>query len=143
MNDIGEFILLVALATALYGCVSYVMAVRGNRIDLYLSADKTPLIVWACVVIASICLWRAILTDDFSLQYVWAYSNREMETFYKVSSFWGGQKGSLLFWTLLLTTYMSVVYFQNRNKNIRMVPYAMMVMLVIIFLINPKSSPLA
>jgi cytochrome c-type biogenesis protein CcmF len=145
MNDIGEFILLVALATALYGCVSYVMAVRGNRIDLYLSADKTPLIVWACVVIASICLWRAILTDDFSLQYVWAYSNREMETFYKVSSFWGGQKGSLLFWTLLLTTYMSVVYFQNRNKNIRMVPYAMMVMLVItvffLFLLNFSTNP--
>jgi cytochrome c-type biogenesis protein CcmF len=68
-----------------------------------------------------------------------------METFYKVSSFWGGQKGSLLFWTLLLTTYMSVVYFQNRNKNIRMVPYAMMVMLVItvffLFLLNFSTNP--
>jgi cytochrome c-type biogenesis protein CcmF len=145
MNDIGEFVLLVALATALYGCVSYVMAVRGNRIDLYLSADKTPLIVWGCVIIASICLWRAILTDDFSVQYVWAYSNREMEIFYKLSSFWGGQKGSLLFWTLLLTTYMSIVYFQNRNKNIRTLPYAMMVMLVIVvfflLLLNFSTNP--
>jgi len=119
MNDIGEFTLLLALATALYGCVAYVMSARGNRIDLYLSADKTPIIVWACVVISSICLWRAFLTDDFSLQYVWAYSNRELDTFYKISSFWGGQKGSLLFWTLLLTTYMLVVYFQNRKKNLR------------------------
>ena len=88
MNDIGEFTLLIALATAIYGCVAYIMAARGNRIDLYLSADKTPLIVWGCVMISSICLWRAFLTNDFSLQYVWAYSNIELDTFYKFASFW-------------------------------------------------------
>ncbi|SVB16220.1 uncharacterized protein METZ01_LOCUS169074, partial [marine metagenome] len=38
MNEIGEFTLMVALATSLYGTVAYVMAARGNRIDLYLSA---------------------------------------------------------------------------------------------------------
>ena len=59
MNEIGEFALLLALATAVYGVVCYVMAFRGNRVDLYLSADKTPLIVWGCVVVASICLWKA------------------------------------------------------------------------------------
>jgi len=145
MNDIGEFVLLVALATALYGCVSYIMAINGNRIDLYLSADKTPVIVWGCVLIASIALWRAFLIDDFSLEYVAAYSNRELDTFYKISSFWGGQKGSLLFWTLLLTTYMCVVYFQNRKKNIRLMPYAMTVMLLVaiffLFLLNFSTNP--
>ena len=145
MNDIGEFTLLVALATAIYGCVAYVMAARGNRVDLYLSADKTPLIVWGCVMISSICLWRAFLVNDFSLQYVWAYSNIELDTFYKIASFWGGQKGSLLFWTLLLSTYTVVVHFQNRKKNLRVVPYAMAVLLVIIifflFLINFSTNP--
>ena len=53
MNDIGEFTLLIALATAIYGCVAYIMAARGNRIDLYLSADKTPLIVWGCIMTVS------------------------------------------------------------------------------------------
>jgi cytochrome c-type biogenesis protein CcmF len=145
MNDIGEFSLLVALATALYGCVSYIMAINGNRIDLYLSADKTPVIVFGCVFIASAALLKGFLTDDFSLQYVWAYSNRELDTFYKVSSFWGGQKGSLLFWTLLLTTYMCVVYLQNRTKNIRLMPYAMTVMLLVVifflFLLNFSTNP--
>ena len=145
MNDIGEFTLLVALATAIYGCVAYVMAARGNRVDLYLSADKTPLIVWGCVMISSICLWRAFLVNDFSLQYVWAYSNIELDTFYKIASFWGGQKGTLLIWTLLLTTYTVVVHFQNRKKNLRVVPYAMAVLLVIIifflFLINFSTNP--
>ncbi len=145
MNQLGEFALMVALATALYGVVSYVMAVRGNRIDLYLSADKTPLIVWGCVGVASLALWKAFLTNDFGLEYVWAYSNRELGTFYKISSFWGGQKGSLLFWTLILTTYMVIVYFQNRHRNIRLMPYAMTIMLSItcffLFLLNFSTNP--
>ena len=104
MNDIGEFALMVALATSIYGTVAYVMAARGNRIDLYLSADKVPFITWGCVMISSIALWKAFFTNDFSLQYVYAYSNIELDYFYKFSSFWGGQKGSLLFWVLILTS---------------------------------------
>ncbi len=145
MNDLGEFALLLALATSVYGVVGYVMAIRGNRVDLYLSADKTPFIVWGCVVVSSICLWRAFFIDDFSLQYVWAYSNKDLDIFYKVASFWGGQKGSLLFWTLLLTTYMMVVYIQNRNQNIRVVPVALTVMLSItvffLLLLNFSTNP--
>ena len=145
MNDIGEFTLMVALATSIYGTVAYVMAARGNRIDLYLSADKIPVITWGCVMISSIALWKAFFTNDFSLQYVWAYSNIELDYFYKFSSFWGGQKGSLLFWTLILTSYMLVAYFQNRSKSLTVVPYAMAVMLGIttffLFLLNFSTNP--
>lgn len=145
MNDIGEFALLLALATALYGVVSYTMAFRSNRVDLFLSADKTPIIVWACVMVSSIALLRAFMTDDFSLQYVSAYSNIELDFFYKFSSFWGGQKGSLLFWVLILTSYMMVVHFQNRKQNLRLVPIALAVMMVIavffLAILNFSTNP--
>ena len=145
MNELGEYSLRLALATAIYGVVSYVMAARRNRVDLYMSANKTPIIVWLCIMVSSIALWKAFLTDDFSLQYVWAYSNRDLDVFYKISSFWGGQKGSLLFWTLLLTSYMAVVYFQNRKKNIIVVPYALAIMQLItvffLFLLNFSTNP--
>ena len=145
MNDIGEFALLLALATALYGIVSYVRAFRSNRVDVYMSADKTPIIVWGCVMVSSIVLWRAFMINDFSLQYVASYSNIDLDPFYKFSSFWGGQKGSLLFWTLLLTTYMMVVHVQNRKQNIRLVPIALAVMMVItlffLVLLNFSTNP--
>ncbi len=145
MNDLGEFALQLAFATTLYGCVCYIMAARGNRIDLYLSADKTPLLVWGFVMVASICLWKAFLTNDFSVEYVWAYSNTQQNFFYKFASFWGGQKGSLLFWTLILTSYMAVVHYQNRTRNLMLVPYAMTVMLVMTLfflgLLNFSTNP--
>ena len=90
-------------------------------------------------------MWKAFLTNDFSLQYVAAYSNIDLDTFYKISSFWGGQKGSLLFWTLLLTTYMMVVHVQNRKQNVRLVPIALAVMMVItlffLVLLNFSTNP--
>ena len=145
MNEIGEFALAMALATTCYGLVSYYMSVKGNRIDLYLSADKTPIIVWAFVTIASVALLRAFFINDFSVEYVWAYSSRELDLFYKISSFWGGQKGSLLFWTWVLTSYMVVAYFQNRHRNLEMFPYAMMVCLSItaffLVLLNFSTNP--
>tara|TARA_B100000686_G_scaffold349311_1_gene442399 strand:+ start:150 stop:2165 length:2016 start_codon:yes stop_codon:yes gene_type:complete len=145
MNEIGEFALALALATSCYGLVSYLMAVKGSRIDLYLSADKTPIIVWACVTVSSITLLRAFMINDFSLEYVWAYSNIELDVFYKISSFWGGQKGSLLFWTWLLASYMVIAYFQNRGRNLEVFPYAMMVCLSItiffLLLLNFSTNP--
>jgi cytochrome c-type biogenesis protein CcmF len=145
MNDIGEFALLLALATAIYGLISYVMAVKGNRVDLYFSADKTPVIVFGCVFVSSAVLLRAFMINDFSLQYVWAYSNIELETFYKISSFWGGQKGSLLFWTLLLTAYTTIAYYQNKKKRLEVFPYAMCVCLSItiffLLLLNFSTNP--
>ncbi|NIQ00059.1 MAG: heme lyase CcmF/NrfE family subunit [Nitrospinaceae bacterium] len=145
MNDIGEFALRLALATSIYGVVSYIMAFRSNRVDLYLSADKTPIIVWGCVLVSSIALWRAFMVNDFSLEYVAAYSNIELDFFYKFSSFWGGQKGSLLFWALILTTYMMVVHIQNRKQNVRLVPIALAVMMVLtvffLGLLNFSTNP--
>ncbi len=83
--------------------------------------------------------------DDFTLQYVWAYSSRDLDTFYKISSFWGGQKGSLLFWTLLLSIYTVIVHIQNRKRNALVVPYAMVVMMTIttffLVLLNFSTNP--
>ena len=42
----------------------------------------------------------AFLADDFSLQYVQHTSDSGMPLFYKITAFWGGLDGSLLFWAL-------------------------------------------
>jgi cytochrome c-type biogenesis protein CcmF len=44
---------------------------------------------------------------------------------YKVTSLWGGQQGSLLFWTWLLSIFTSIAAFQNRRRNPEIAPYAL------------------
>ena len=53
-------------------------------------------------IISIIILGLLFLTDDYSVQYVWQYSNMDMPWFYKVTAVWGGMDGSMLLWAVLL-----------------------------------------
>ncbi|MCS7143945.1 MAG: hypothetical protein NZ879_02865, partial [Archaeoglobaceae archaeon] len=39
-----------------------------------------------------------LITDHFSIYYVYSYSQREMSFEYKISALWAGKEGSLLLW---------------------------------------------
>ena len=73
-------------------------------------------------------LWVALLRSDFSLEYVASYSSTTLPTVYKITSLWGGQQGSLLFWTWLLSIFTSIAAFQNRRRNPEIAPYALAVL---------------
>ena len=62
------------------------------------------------------------MTSDFRFAYVAEHSNRAMPLLYKFAAWWGGQEGSLLFWSWLLATYATVVVFTNRRKHRDMMP---------------------
>src|SRR5581483_8684877 len=70
----------------------------------------------------------ALVGGDFRFAYVAEHSNRSMPLVYKFTAWWGGQEGSLLFWSWLLSTYAAVVVFTNRRKHRDMMPYVVGVM---------------
>ena len=47
---------------------------------------------------------------------------------YKFTAWWGGQEGSLLFWSWLLASYAAVVVFTNRRKHRDFMPYVIAVL---------------
>ena len=51
------------------------------------------------------------------------HSSIDLPLHFKISSVWGGQEGSLLFWAWILTVYSALVIIQNRNKHRAMMPY--------------------
>ena len=53
-------------------------------------------------VLASGTLLWLFLNDRFDVEYVASYSSRAMPTLYKVTAFWGGLDGSLLFCRTLM-----------------------------------------
>ena len=75
------------------------------------------------MTLASGILVYALMTGDFRFAYVAEHSNRTMPILYKFAAWWGGQEGSLLFWSCLLSTYAAVVVFTNRRKHRDMMPW--------------------
>jgi len=131
MPNLGQLTLAIALILALYSIAANIIGARRGTPDLIVSARHAIWAMTAMVLIAAISLWVGLLTSDFSLEYVASYSSTTLPTVYKITALWGGQQGSLLLWTLLLSTFASIVAFQNRRRNPEIAPYALAVMAIV------------
>ena len=76
-----------------------------RRRDFVASAEHAALAVWGCVVIAVAALLHA-LVDPRLPPRVRRRTTRSstLPLHYTIAALWGGQKGSLLFWLLILTS---------------------------------------
>jgi len=120
---LGEFALWISLPVALWGMVLGYTGGRTQRGDLVLSAERSVYAVFGLLALASAGVVAAFLTNRFDYWYVANYANRELELFYKITGLWAGQRGSLLFWALLLGFFSSLAVFLNRSKNREFMPY--------------------
>ena len=132
MKLIGSFALYAALYVSLVGvAVSVVAGVTGLR--RFVQASRFAAYTsFGAIATASSVLMHALLTHDFSIQYVWSFSDQTMPLFYLIGAFWGGQSGSLLFWTSVVATTMSACVYINRRSFQDFMPWVTAVCLAVI-----------
>ncbi len=123
MTVLGEFALWIALPVAIWGMVLGFTGGYKQRGDLVLSAERSVYGVAFLLFLAAIGIIAAFVGDKYQYWYVAGYSNRALPLFYKVAGLWAGQRGSLLFWALLLSIFASVAVFTNRRKNREFMPW--------------------
>ena len=123
MENLGSLAILLAFCFAVYAVIGSVVGRLKRNPFLILSAERAVYSVWVLLTIASGILVYSLITGDFRLAYVAQHSNRAMPTIYKFTAWWGGQEGSLLLWSWLLSTYSAVVVFKNRRKFRDMMPW--------------------
>src|SRR4029077_4170894 len=116
---------------ALYATLACVIGRLKAKPFLIVSGERAVYAVWALVTLASGILVYALMTGDFRFAYVAAHSNRSMPILYKFAAWWGGQEGSLLFWSFLLSTYTAVVVLTNRRRHRDMIPWVVGVLTTI------------
>ncbi len=73
--------------------------------------------------VASAVIVNAFLTDDFSIRYVARESESMQPFFYKITAFWGGLDGSIMFWVFLLSVFGSIAIFVNKERHRELIPY--------------------
>ena len=93
------YLLLVA---SLMFCIGFgaiaVMQLWQGRTLVLPWMEKAHLMVTALMTVSSLILLWALVNFDFSNSYVARYTSLDLSTFYRMTAFWAGQAGSLLFW---------------------------------------------
>jgi cytochrome c-type biogenesis protein CcmF len=128
LDIFGSFALILAFLAAVYAFAAGIAGAITRRPLLSRSARHAGMAVFGLVTLAVASLEYFFFTDNFSMAYVAAHSNRALPAFYKFAALWAGQEGSLLFWSWLLSTYVFLALFVNRNKHPELMPFAGVVM---------------
>ncbi|HZU28466.1 MAG TPA: cytochrome c biogenesis protein CcsA, partial [Bryobacteraceae bacterium] len=145
MENIGALAVLLAFCLAVYSAVASVVGKLRSRAALAVSAQRAVYAVWAMLTLASACLVYSLIAGDYRMAYVAEHTNLAMPTIYKFTAWWGGQEGSLLLWSWLLSTYSAVVIWTSGRKFRETMPWITFVLMVtetfFLFLITFLLSP--
>src|SRR5712692_5349222 len=145
MASLGSFLLLAAFVVCSYaGVASVVGARRGSR-RLIESGIGAFYLVAALMTVASAVLINAFLTGDHSIKYVQHYSDSVQPVFYRITSYWGGLDGSIMFWVFLLSVFGSLAIYANRERHRELIPYVVAVIATVqmffLFLMVAHKNP--
>ncbi len=97
------------------------------------------------MTLASTVMVHAFLTDDFSIKYVAHYSDSVQPFFFKITAYWGGLDGSIMFWVFLLSIFGSIAVQVNRVQHRELIPYVVAtistVQMFFLYLMVVHNSP--
>jgi cytochrome c-type biogenesis protein CcmF len=127
MASLGTLLLLATFVVCSYAAVVSVIGARRRSRQLVESGIGAFYLIAALMTMASAVMINAFLTDDFSIKYVAHYSDSVQPLFYKITSYWGGLDGSIMFWVFLLSVFGSVAVYTNRERHRELIPYVVAV----------------
>jgi len=123
MTLLGHFSLWAALLVGLWGVVIAFSGKWRTRPDLAASVNRSTYALLACLLVASFALMVGLLKHDFNIEYVASYTSRNLPEYFIFSAFWAGQKGSLLFWAVVLATFSALAQFLTSRRYADLLPY--------------------
>ena len=116
MTQFAHILMLLSLVLATLGTLFCIFGLGRNKMtasSLKL-LENANLAVTLFYCLASAILFFGFWSYDFSIKYVHDYSDLSLPLFYRLTAFWGGQAGSLLFWALSLV--LCGAYFQSTES---------------------------
>ncbi len=123
MSLLGHLSLWLAFLVGLWGAITGFVGGAQQRADLQQSARNATFALFGALLVAVLSLEIAIFRHDFSLEYVAAYTSRNLPTFYLWSALYAGQKGSLLFWATVLSLFAALAQVLTSRRHRAYLPY--------------------
>src|SRR5687767_10525488 len=145
MAGLGYYLLLTAFVVCAYAVAASVAGARRRSQRLIESGIGAFYLVAAIMSVASSVIVYAFVAGDYSIKYVQRYSDSVQPLFYKITSYWGGLDGSIMFWVFLLSMFGSAAVYINRERHRELIPYVVAVISVVqmffLFLMVIHNNP--
>jgi cytochrome c-type biogenesis protein CcmF len=135
--DLGFSALLLAFVLALYACAAAMLGRQRGAARWVSSARSAALLTFPLLTLAAFSLIYALVTLDLQVQYVAQVTSFSMPLYLRATALWGGQSGSLLFWSWLMSAFTGAVMLRDWRRDQDLQPWVILVcMLTLGFFIS-------
>jgi cytochrome c-type biogenesis protein CcmF len=145
MASLGYYLLLAAFVASAYAAAMGVAGARRRSRALVESSIGAFYLVAAIMTAATGVILYAFLAGEYNIKYIHRYSDATLPLFYKLTSYWGGLDGSIMFWVSLLSVFGAVAVYINRERHRELIPYVIAVISVVemffLFLMIVHNNP--
>ncbi len=145
--EFGYGVLVLSFITTIYSGFAAFFGARKNSASLIESARRAQLLGFPLLSISAAVLIYLLVNNRFEVTFVYQVTSLSMPTYLRITAWWGGQAGSLLFWSWLLAAFTSLVTLRKWDKDIEFLPWVIVVssvtsaffLFMIVFYENPFS----
>jgi len=145
MAALGSFLLLATFVVASYALAVSVAGGRRRSHALIESGVGAFYTTAALMTVASAVIVHAFVTGNYAIKYVQRYSDAAQPLAYKITSYWGGLDGSIMFWVFLLSVFGAIAVATNRERHRELIPWVVAVISAVemffIFIMVVHNNP--
>ena len=127
LANIGFGVLALSFLVTLYSVFAAIYGERTKNPAYVESARRAMLLTWPLLTLTAGILIYLLVNDHYEVQFVYEVTSRSMPTYLKVTAWWGGQSGSLLFWSWLMSAFTSLVTLRKWDRDREFLPWVIVV----------------
>jgi cytochrome c-type biogenesis protein CcmF len=128
--NLGFGTLIITLIISLYGIGASIYGLRLKKPAWVNSARNSMLLTFPMLTISALSIIYLLVTDHYEVEYVANVTSQSMPMYLKVTALWGGQAGSLIFWSWLMSAFASAVTLRKWDRDREFLPWVIVVSLV-------------
>jgi cytochrome c-type biogenesis protein CcmF len=115
--EFGYSVLVITFIVALYGIGAAIYGMRKNQPKWVESARLAMLLTWPLITLSVLSLIYLLVNNHYEVEYVYNVTSTSMPLYLKITALWGGQAGSLIFWSWLMAAFASAVTLRKWDRD--------------------------
>jgi cytochrome c-type biogenesis protein CcmF len=127
LAEFGFGVLIIALMSALFSLSAAAYGYFAKSSRWVESARRSLRLTFPLISLAALTLIYLLVSGHFELEYVYSVTSREMPQYLKITALWGGQAGSLLFWSWLMSAFAAAVTLRKWDRDREFLPWVIVV----------------
>ncbi len=125
--NFGFGVLFITFLVTVYSVFAAIYGDRKQIPAMVESARRAMLLTWPLLTLTAGVLIYLLTHNHYEVQFVYEVTSRSMPTYLKVTAWWGGQAGSLLFWSWLMSAFASLVTLRKWDRDREFLPWVIVV----------------